>query len=823
MAAFFAGVIMPAEIFAGVSTGSGFTVTQLSDNSLADLSPKTAANATDALVVWQQGAVMGVDLNNAANPLSFDGRLVFSRYASGWSAMTEIMELDAGTRVAAYDAAMASDGAALVAIELDRGNGAELVYALIDAQGDVTLIQNGEKGAAPQVALVTVNGGERFLIGYRSETTDAAGNVVPDYSFTGFETDGQSDPLLSFSAGIANPGTGFRFLKGESGIDESGIIWQTSDIILEENGARTSNTLHIARFVESGAGFALSAAKELVSDASGDLIPAFDAYINNGAVSAAVLHVDTDGINGTIQSATDVFANEIIVSAPIYTGEIAAPAVEFPVSFNIVNAGASSITKLEITMDGETTTFDSLAFAPLAVGEYSANYAPPATAGATSISIKAYFADSTDYTYEATANIAAADVAVKVLAIEEDGTGQRSAIAGLTNEAQFALASNSAVSLGLYADSLGGQAVAGTTPYRLSAADIANINEGGMATAKFALPAGSDIYAVASADGDGNPVNNTAFIQNASAPEESPVIPERPTPSGGSGEKAPAPPVNNVPAETPLTVSKARLSYISGADRVLTSVAISRQGWPSADTVILAPGGANNLIDALAVAPLAGQENAPILLCVGGLDPAVIAEIERLGAKKVYAVGALSETVIEALKAALPGLTVETLRGANRFETAALINAKVQNPKGTFIVGYNAIADAVSAASYAAANGYLIQIAQPDGTLTTDHYPLPTDHYILGGPALVGDVAGATRLYGPDRYATNKAIREALTFEYTNIYTADGATLVDALTGSALAAKTKAAIVLIPAGDPTGADFGGITPETMVYAFGGGK
>jgi hypothetical protein len=310
--------------------------------------------------------------------------------------------------------------------------------------------------------------------------------------------------------------------------------------------------------------------------------------------------------------------------------------------------------------------------------------------------------------------------------------------------------------------------------------------------------------------------------------------------SGGGGGGAQQPVVPPAAPGTPVTVTKASLSYISGADRVETSVAISRQGWTSADTVILAPGGQNNLIDALAVAPLAGQENAPILLCVGGLDPAVVAEIERLGAKKVYTVGALSGAVIEALKAALPNVAVEVLRGANRFETAALINAKVLNPKGTFIVGYNAIADAVSAASFAAAHGYLIQIAQPDGTLATDryplptdhqpdgtlatdHYPLPTDHYILGGPTLVGDVTGATRLFGPDRYATNKAIREALTFEYTNIYTADGATLVDALTGSALAARTRAAIVLTPAGDPSGVDFGGITTETRVYAFGGAR
>jgi hypothetical protein len=61
-------------------------------------------------------------------------------------------------------------------------------------------------------------------------------------------------------------------------------------------------------------------------------------------------------------------------------------------------------------------------------------------------------------------------------------------------------------------------------------------------------------------------------------------------------------------------VEKSRLSYINGADRIATAVAISRQGWTSSDTVVVTSSNDNNLVDALAVAPLAGQEGAPILL-----------------------------------------------------------------------------------------------------------------------------------------------------------------------------------------------------------------
>jgi hypothetical protein len=286
--------------------------------------------------------------------------------------------------------------------------------------------------------------------------------------------------------------------------------------------------------------------------------------------------------------------------------------------------------------------------------------------------------------------------------------------------------------------------------------------------------------------------------------------------SSGGGVAAPlvAPPASAITSETGL-------HHISGQNRVETAVAISRLGWSSSDTVILAPGGNDNLIDALAVAPLAGQEDAPILISVNGaLDSSVIAEVKRLGASRVYAVGALNQNVISTLKMAIPALKVEVLKGKDRFETAALISAKVQNPKGTFIVGYNAIADAVSAASFAAANGYIIQIARPNGSVNGHWAAESIQTYILGGPALVKDIAGAKRIYGADRYDTNKALREALNFDYANIYMADGGTLVDALTGSALAAKTRAAIALAPGNNLASVDLGHITAETKIYTLG---
>ncbi|MDR1605177.1 MAG: cell wall-binding repeat-containing protein [Gracilibacteraceae bacterium] len=282
----------------------------------------------------------------------------------------------------------------------------------------------------------------------------------------------------------------------------------------------------------------------------------------------------------------------------------------------------------------------------------------------------------------------------------------------------------------------------------------------------------------------------------------------------------------------PLLADVSVEEYISGKNRVETSVAISRYGWISASTVILASGANRNLIDALAVAPLAGQEDAPILLSVDNrLDPVVIAEIKRLGARKVYVVGALDQRVTDQLNATIFNLEVEVLRGKDRYETADLINAKVKNPRGGFLIGANALADAVSAAPYAAANAYIIMLARPTG----EYHSYQADFlrstaaegggvsYVLGGPGLVHDVPGVPRIYGANRYATNKALRETLEFANTHVYMADGEALVDALTGSVLAAKNRAAIVLAPFNQTARADFGDITASTRVYAFGGAK
>jgi len=266
-----------------------------------------------------------------------------------------------------------------------------------------------------------------------------------------------------------------------------------------------------------------------------------------------------------------------------------------------------------------------------------------------------------------------------------------------------------------------------------------------------------------------------------------------------------------------LFAATADSTRLEGAGRVETALDIASAGWTTASTVILAPADQANLVDALASAPLAGQENAPILLTFkGSLDAAVKDKITALGATKVYVIGAISDAVAAEVDA-ISGVTVETLKGDSRWGTADAVNAKLMSPAGTFVVGYDAIADALSVASYAAANKYKIVLANADGTV--DSAKLVGTKYIVGGTTLVKDIAGATRLSGPDRFATNSDVASKLGFTYSRVYVANGLSLVDALAVAPLAAKYGAFVVLSSANSV--ASIPGVTSATKVVAVGG--
>ncbi|RDW22478.1 lactocepin [Oceanobacillus arenosus] len=251
------------------------------------------------------------------------------------------------------------------------------------------------------------------------------------------------------------------------------------------------------------------------------------------------------------------------------------------------------------------------------------------------------------------------------------------------------------------------------------------------------------------------------------------------------------------------------VSRISGPDRYKTAVAVSKDGWASADTVVLAQG--NDFADALAGIPLAEKYDAPLLLTQPTKYTEVTkAEIERLGATTVYLLG--GEVAISAdVEAALTkqGLEVIRLAGHSRVDTAIEIANEVveegSSEQAVLVNGYN-FPDALSVASYAAEAGIPILLTQtdklPDATkqLLKDLYVDET--LVIGGPVAISEkvaklVPNPERISGHSREDTAVAVAEYFDVDSTKYYVTTGADFPDALTVAARAAKDNTGVLLV--------------------------
>ncbi|MDQ0226823.1 cell wall-binding repeat-containing protein [Metabacillus niabensis] len=245
---------------------------------------------------------------------------------------------------------------------------------------------------------------------------------------------------------------------------------------------------------------------------------------------------------------------------------------------------------------------------------------------------------------------------------------------------------------------------------------------------------------------------------------------------------------------------------LQGSDRYETAVNISKAGWITSNTVVLARG--DSFPDALAGGPLAYKENAPILLThQASLTAKTKAEIIRLNAKKVIILGqtgAVSSKVESQLRQM--GINnIERIGGKTRYATAALVAKRLPSDKAIVAYGYN-FPDVLSVAPYAAKNGIPILLTDNDGlpAVTKDALTGKTSATIVGGTVVVSDkvknslpVATKTRIAGNERWETSSIVSQKLPLGNKRAFIAYGKNFPDALAGSVLAAKMNAPLLLV--------------------------
>ncbi|MGG0720097.1 cell wall-binding repeat-containing protein [Robertmurraya massiliosenegalensis] len=247
---------------------------------------------------------------------------------------------------------------------------------------------------------------------------------------------------------------------------------------------------------------------------------------------------------------------------------------------------------------------------------------------------------------------------------------------------------------------------------------------------------------------------------------------------------------------------------LDGKDRFEVAVNVSKAGWSNgSDTVVIA----NFLAfaDALSASPLAYKHNAPILLShPNELTATTKREIQRLKPKKVIIIGgpiSISENIVKTLKD-MKVTNIERFGGETRFDVAYNIASRLGETDTAIVTNGMKFMDAMSIAPYAAKNGYPILLTYYDHTLpkqmdkALDELQIKNT-IISGGELSVSKeisnrLPKPKRIGGEDRYEVSANILEELNPNGKKAFIATGRTFADALTGSVLAAKEGASMLL---------------------------
>ncbi|MCQ6278655.1 C39 family peptidase [Bacillus sp. EB600] len=146
------------------------------------------------------------------------------------------------------------------------------------------------------------------------------------------------------------------------------------------------------------------------------------------------------------------------------------------------------------------------------------------------------------------------------------------------------------------------------------------------------------------------------------------------------------------------------------------------------------------------------------------------------------------------------GLTVERIAGINRYETAVRIAEGVGSDKAILANGEN-FPDALSISPYTATKGIPILLTRQVTQPVLDLLHQKSQVILVGGNQAINKSIDSTlnnpvRFEGADRYETSATIINNLIGPKAIGYIATGENFADALTGSVLAAKQQAPIIL---------------------------
>ncbi|OCA88276.1 hypothetical protein A8F94_10790 [Bacillus sp. FJAT-27225] len=242
---------------------------------------------------------------------------------------------------------------------------------------------------------------------------------------------------------------------------------------------------------------------------------------------------------------------------------------------------------------------------------------------------------------------------------------------------------------------------------------------------------------------------------------------------------------------------------LSGSDRFQVANNVASSGWNKSNSVVVV----NYLAfaDALAASPFAYYKDAPILLTLpNSLKSETLLKINELAPQTIYIIGGTG-SVSATVESQLRGMAQNVIRigGKDRYEVSKNIAAEIPNNGGAVVANGLVFSDALSIAPYAARTGYPILLTAKDKLPDATKLALQgkQNTLVIGGEgsvsaAVAGQLPNSSRIGGADRYEVSANIIRQLNLPAETAFVSTGLTFADALTGSVLAAKQNAPLLL---------------------------
>jgi uncharacterized repeat protein (TIGR02543 family) len=443
------------EIKAGIWDGSAWNTSVLTDNALADITPKAATNGTQGIIVWTQGIpAASADGDELAFSMG-ESRLMFARYdSSAWSKPAVLYTLP-GEAAADYTVAMDQDGNALAAIITASG---KIVLVRAPEDGTAAVIDNGLPAAT------------RTSLLYNGEAYILACYDVESLALSLFELNADGFVTGTVFSGLPEGiGGELKLLRdgSKSGIESAVLLWPGSiaddaDTPADASDDTAEVVMYAARMMRAEDKRAsLSAPFKAVSVNDEVFADSYDAYINGDSIKVLTVFSGLDG-STALDETTASFTNTVSTSAEAkdISGLVPGSSVDF--SVRVRNNGISAIDNITVKIGGVEAASRTVQILPNGEASFTAPFTlTQSLPDDIAYTVTAAFADGGTDTADGSIPLQKTDIAAE-LSYYERTDNELIIEALISNNMAFSLEDKSVVA-GIYSDPFGTTPIAEKT------------------------------------------------------------------------------------------------------------------------------------------------------------------------------------------------------------------------------------------------------------------------------------------------------------------------------------------------------------------------